>query len=539
MRSSVHFLVAFLLLISSGLQAQQTSVKWGETLEESRRSGVLNFIGQDGEFYYVLKGNLAVGNNSRSPNGNNSPRLKETPNASIVKLDAEMNVVQENLLYLVQADKVLTPMAAFIYHGKMHLFSSFRNQKTRLKHVFVQSMDMESLEPLNDLRMVASLPFKNRYLTGEVDFGFSRDSSHMMVFANVQSRRNDPDKFGFHIFNENMESVWDRVVVLPSRERQFIVSDYLVDNDGNAYLIGKRYFGKRKDKVDGHPNYEYVVYAYQEDGALETEYVLNLPDRYLSELHLEIAPGGDLICAGFYSDIEATSAKGTFFFTVNAETKAIDQESFFEFDMDFITQSMTANQKLKTRRKAVKGKGKGLTEYDIRNLIPRGDGGSVLVAEQYYTRTVSSPGGTNGVGTIKVYYHYNTIVVISISPAGEIEWASKVPKRQVSVDDNGSYSSFVTMITDEKLHFIYNDHRDNLTQGVESQLKNFRTSDRNGVVVLATVDAEGNVSRSNLFSNKEVNTVCRPKMSSQIAGDELFIFGKRGKRTQFGRVVFE
>jgi len=539
MRSSMLFLVGLFALLVSPVKAQQTTVQWGETLEESRKSGVLNFIGQDEDFYYVLKGNLTAWNSSRSIVNYKSPRLQETPNASIVKLDHNMNVVQENVLYLAQADKILTPMAAFLYHGEMYLFSSFRNQKTRLKHVFMQSMDMESLEPRNDLRIVASLPFKNRYLTGQVDFRFSRDSSYMMVFANVQSRKNDPDKFGFHVFNDSMQSIWDRVVVLPSLEKQFIVSDYLVDNDGNTYLVGKRYFGKRKDKIDGRPNYEYVVYSYQGNGEEETEYVLNLPNRFLSELHLEIAPGGDLICAGFYSDIEATSAKGTFFFTVNAETKEIEQESFFEFDMDFLTQSMTPNQKLKTRRKAAKGKDKGLTEYDIRNLIPRGDGGSVLVAEQYYTRTVNTPGGMDGMGSIKVYYHYNNIVVISISPEGEIEWASKIPKRQVSVDDNGIYSSFVTMITAERLHFIYNDHRANLDEGVSSQLKNFKTSDRNGVVVLASVDAKGYVTRSGLFSNKEVNTVCRPKMSSQIASEELFIFGKRGKKTQFGRVLFE
>ena len=172
-------------------------------------------------------------------------------------------------------------------------------------------------------------------------------------------------------------------------------------------------------------------------------------------------------------------------------------------------------------------------------MVPRGDGGTVLIAEQYYVRVVTSYDRATGNTTVRYYYHYNDIVVISISPKGDIEWATKVPKRQTSVNDNGYYSSYAMMITGGQLHFIYNDHKINIVERRTNRLKNFRLSDNKGIIALASVDPDGKVSRRPLLSNRDATTICRPKMCSQISPDEMLIFGKRGKKTQFGSVLFE
>lgn len=519
--------------------SQNVDVQWGATVKESRRSGILNYIGQDATGYYVLKGTLLNGEGYSGNNRFRNSYLRETANASIVRLDENMNPALEKALEVRESGKQLSILSAFQIGDDMHLFSSFRNQKTKMKHIFVQSVDKKTLEPRKDIRKVTSVPYQNRYLSGKVDFTFSRDSSFLMVYTNVRSKRKDPDKFGFNIFDRNMEPVWNKEVVLPVQENLFQVSDYLVDNEGSAYLVGKRYFRRERDRVKGQPGYEYVVYAYRDGGEDVSEYVLNLRDHFLSDLHLEIAPSGDLICAGFYSDIDATNAKGTFYFTVDAKTQEIKHRSLYEFDLKFLTMNLNDRQGERIEKRAEKGKRNEINQYDIRELVPRGDGGTVLIAEQYYVRVVTSVDRTTGNSTIRYYYHYNDIVVISINPGGDIEWATKIPKRQTSVNDNGYYSSYSMMITGGKLHFIYNDHKLNIVERRSSNLKNFRLNDNKGIIALASVDPEGNVERRPLFSNRDVTTICRPKMCSQISPEEMLFFGKRGKKTQFGSVLFD
>lgn len=516
--------------------SQFADAQWGEMVKESRRSGILNYIGQDASGYYVLKGtrNLNAVNNRFRRNF-----MSETDNASIVRLDENMNPAVEKEIEVLESGKKLSILSAFQIKDEMHLFSSFRNQKTKMKHIFVQSLDKKTLEPRNDIRKVTSVPYQNRYLSGKVDFTFSRDSSFLMVYTNVQSKRKDPDKFGFNIFDQNMEPIWNKEVVLPIRENLFQVSDYIVDNDGNAYLVGKRYFKRERDRVKGQPGYEYVVYAYRNKGEDESEYVLNLKNHFLSDLHLEIAPTGDLICAGFYSDIDAANAKGTFYFTVDAESQEIKHRSLYDFDLEFLTMNLSERQGEKLEKRAAKGKRNEINRFDIRDLVPRGDGGTVLIAEQYYVRVVTSYDRATGNTTVRYYYHYNDIVVISISPKGDIEWATKIPKRQTSVNDNGYYSSYAMMITGGQLHFVYNDHKINIVERRTNKLKNFRLSDNKGIIALASVDPEGNVTRKPLLSNRDATTICRPKMCSQISPNEMLIFGKRGKKTQFGSVLFE
>ena len=517
---------------------QYFDVQWGTAIKESRRANILNFIGQEDGNYYVLKG---IQNRNSNVYNTRFRRnvLQETENASITKLDASMNPVLEKPVEVYENGKLLETLSAFLVGGEMHLFSSFRNQKTKQKHIFVQSMDKETLQPRGDIRKVTSIPFQNRYLSGKVDFTFSRDSSYLMVFTNVQSKRKDPDKFGFNVFDDNLEPIWNKEVTLPVRENLFQVSDYLVDNEGNAYLVGKRYFKREKDRVRGEPGYEYVVFAYRNQGEDVAEYTLNLTEHFLSDLHLEVAPNGDLICAGFYSDLTSSSAKGTFYFTVDAESQEIKHRSLYKFGIDFLTMNLNERQGERVEKREAKGKNNELTQFDIRDLVPRGDGGTVAIAEQYYVRVVTSFDRATGNTIVRYYYHYNDIVVISISPKGDIEWATKIPKRQTSVNDNGYYSSYAMMITGGKLHFIYNDHRTNIVERRTTKLKNFRLNDNKGIVALASVDAEGNVERKPMLSNRDVTTICRPKMCSQINRDEMLIFGKRGKKTQFGSVLFE
>ena len=92
-----------------------------------------------------------------------------------------------------------------------------------------------------------------------------------------------------------------------------------------------------------------------------------------------------------------------------------------------------------------------LYNYSLDELILRSDGGAVLVAEQFYVqeeRYNDNPFGYGGFGygyypynpysysryrnnyQTDYYYNYNDIIVVNIRPTGEIEWASRIPKKQ-------------------------------------------------------------------------------------------------------------
>jgi hypothetical protein len=173
----------------------------------------------------------------------------------------------------------------------------------------------------------------------------------------------------------------------------------------------------------------------------------------------------DIICGGFYSEKGTFSIKGSYFLKIDGQTQEIKAKSFKEFGIDFITQHMTQRQEKKAKKKAAKGKNIELYEYDLDNIILRDDGGAYLIGEQFFvkvvTRTTTGSNGHTSTSTT-TYYYFNDILVINMSPSGEIEWTEKIPKRQRTTNDGGFFSSYALSVVKDKLYFVFNDHPKNL-----------------------------------------------------------------------------
>ena len=126
--------------------------------------------------------------------------------------------------------------------------------------------------------------------------------------------------------------------------------------------------------------------------------------------------------------------------------------------------------------------------------------------------------------------------LVNINARGEIDWAVKVSKRQMSVDDGGFYSSYAMAINKDKIHFVYNDCPENLDSIGVGQVCG--AGGRNQVVMVASVNSKREMTRQPLGAgNAEV--IIRPKVSEQISYAEMILFGQRKKTQRFGKITFE
>lgn len=520
--------LSFLLLIlfvTANIGSGQT-VKWGAKLKENRRLGVDAVVSHHENETILLKSNSF------------GSKFFVKPNAQLQKYNSSFNLVQTVLLEPEFEGNKLTVENCFESNGNIYILTSFLNQKLEKRFLFVQQVNRKTLAAEGKMHKVAELNFRKRYNAGFFGIEFSRDSSHILIYANTESKKDEPDKFSLQVFDADLNPIWEKEVTMPYSENSFVEKDYAIDNNGNVFILGIRYPEKGEEKPKrGKSSYDYRILSYREDGEDVIEYTASIGDLFLTDMMIDVSPKKDIICAGFYSERGTFSIKGTYYMRINRETKEVDKISLKEFDLDFVTMNFTDRQKEKVEKKVAKGKNVELYNYDLNDLIPRGDGGAVLLAEQYYYRVVCSR-DSRGVTVCHTYYHYHDIFVISISPDGDIEWATKIPKYQVSVDDGGYYSSYASMITNDRLYLLYNDTRKNLDQNLQSKLKNYRLGDKNGVIVLASVDFLGNMERKALQSNAEISTILVPKFSSQISSDRLFLFGKNRRGTQMGIATF-
>jgi hypothetical protein len=515
--------------IYSQVKPKSVDIVWGEEQKASKKVTLTDIVGYDDTGIYALKNQM-------------KSAYKDYSAFTLEHYNRQMNQTKSVEVELKEYGK--DTKYVFIIHLKsiLYLFSSSRNQKTKINSLFVQKINKKSLSVEAKRKKIAEINYEGfgKGNAGNFRFEISGDSSKFLVYYNKPYSRNTNDQFGFNVFDSDIESIWKKDITVPYEEKLFGVEDFEVDNDGNVHLLGIIYKDKAKSKRKGKPNYEYIILSYFNKGNDLKQYPVKIEGKFLTDMKIAINSDNDLICCGFYSEEGDFGIIGSYFIKIDGKTNKIITQNEKEFGIDFITQNMKAKEEKKTKKKSEKGKDVEMFSYDLDDIILRGDGGVVLIGEQYY-QTVTTSYRTDASGntytTTVHHYYFNDIIVINIAPDGEIEWAEKIAKRQASINDGGFYSSYALQVLNDRLVFVFNDNPKNLNYNGTGKVYYFATKEM--IVVKVEMGLDGKQTRESLFATKDVDIITRPLVCEQIARNEMILFGQRKKTHKFARITFK
>ena len=424
--------------------------------------------------------------------------------------------------------------------GKLWYLTSFNNVAKKKNYLFAQKLSSR-LVPNKNLELVGEIDSKNKVREGRFDTHISTDSTKLLIYNQLPYKRNTPERFAFRVFDKNMNELWKKNIALPYADDVFAVKEYRVDGDGNVYVLGIVYESRgARTRVGGRPAYRYTVLAYSNNGEEKKEYKIDLRDKFITDLTFRVGRDKNLILAGFYSEQNASNAKGTCYFRIDSKSKQILQQTLKEFEFEFLTEEMTEGQRRRAERAELRGdesREAELYSYSLDDLILRSDGGVVLVGEQYYVYQDRTQDFYSQRFSTTYYYNYNDIIVVNIQPDGEVEWASRIPKRQRTINDGGYFSSYAMSITRGKLYFVYNDNARNLDPNRRNRIFNFSGS--GSVIAVAQVDMQGRVKTFPIQNNRDASVYTRPKVCKQNGKRTMAIYGEDGRKYRFGQLLFE
>ncbi len=518
------------------------TLNWGDEYNEPSGTTATKIIGTTAEGFYVLRQKIL-----------NNPNAK--PRAWVEFFTRDMKLKRSEEMELKYKGKQRDFEEVVLLNGRLYLLTSFNNTAKKRNFLFKQELSDKTLIPSKNLEMICETEAKNKEVEGTFDFKISKDSSKLLVYNSLPNENKNPERFGFRVFNENFDLIWEKNIVLPYPDNQFTVEDYQVDGNGNVYLLGVLYKDEAKWRRRGNPTYNYVVLSYTSDGNEAKEFRIDLPDKFVTDLTFRVAGDGTLICCGFYSERGTYSIKGAYYFRLDPVSGNMTNRNYQPFDFEFLTEFMSEKNKQKAKEAEENNdvrRGAELYNYSLDELILRSDGGAVLVAEQfyieqetyrdypfgYYPYSYYSPYSYRSNYQTDYYYHYNDIIVVNIRPSGEIEWAARIPKQQETKNDGGYYSSYAMSIVRDKLYFIFNDNARNYSSNrKENRFYNYNGSE--SIMVLAQINTSGEVATFPLASNKDAGVITRPKMCKQIGKREMAIFGERGRGFRFANLSFE
>lgn len=509
-------------------KSKAIDLKWGAEFEESSSITLDEIVGYDNTGFYAVK-----------RKGSINPHL-----FSIDHFNNELNRTKYLDLVLKDSKEKREREPSFVIHmnNTLYLFSVYFDKREAKNTLFVQTIDKSSFKINNDLRIIMEVIDSDKdlkYHDTPFQYKLSENKSKLLIYKDLPFLKGVNEKFAYQVFDNKMQMLWKKNIECPGKEDLYDVERVTVDNNGNLYLLGVVYNDNRVNSKKGFPNYKYSIHCYTENGSSIKDYPVQIAAKFITDLQFLVTKELDIVCAGFYSNEGTVSIKGTYYLKIDGESKEILISKTKEFGLDFITQNMSEKKAQKTKMEANKGKDVELYKFDLKNLVLREDGGIVMIGEQFYI-FVMTQYNSSGASSFTTYYNYNDIIVVNINPDGNIDWAKKIPKHQISKNDLGIYSSFSQAIVEDKLYFIFNDNPKNLIpdKSNPSKIYNYDRSNQKSVVVLVEVDLDGKSKKELLFTTKEATVDVLPKVCQQIKSDELIIFGQWRKFQRFAKLKF-
>lgn len=515
MKNSLVIIV--FLLCSALLTDAQTTISWTDGFKMDRKQRITRMIGSDGTNFFALqeiaskpaRWQLHVyDNDSLTTRSISDIELPQLPGVKMVFSDV------------------------LLFGNRLLLISTGVDSEANLMSAYGTWLSAEG-KPMDMPVLLGEQTTNRRKENDQFGFQLSDDDTKLLIYNESNFERKANERFTLKVIDLTLETLWKKDLELPYSREIFEINQYLVDNRGHVYMMSGISLKKVGNKSADRPNSDkrYVIISYDPDQNKVKEFDVSLDEKWVISTTFRMGEEGDLVIGGFYSNDRFFTIAGTFFFRVDGDSKTIEAKGLQPFGKDVLKLFMN-------ERRAEKGL--ELDNFYFDHFILREDGGASLVAEQYYVTQRFQTDIASGRQEIQYFYHYDDILVVDIDAEGEINWVTKVPKIQVSINDKGPYSSYALTHKADTLYVVFNDTPDNiplLEKNPDGNVRSFSTIKR-AVVTLVKIAPDGTATREALFSMKDSETLVKPKVNLVPSDGELYLYSQMRKNVRFGRIQF-
>ena len=254
-----------------------------------------------------------------------------------------------------------------------------------------------------------------------------------------KNEKKNYDKFGFWVFDENMNKLWSNEFVMPYKEAVMRYDDFTVDNQGSAYMLAKIYDSEKRKEIDKEtktPAYHYEVFKISRENNKLTPVVLQSDNFFIRDASILESSNHEIFLAGTYSKKgKGLGTDGIFLFQLDASGNLMKyKKGFYEFPVEELEKFESARKKKYIESRA----DYEASNIKVRNIVMGSDGSIFIACEEYHDEVIMHTSTTNfnsnmsSTSTRYTYnFYYDDIYATRISPAGEFEWLRKIQKNKL------------------------------------------------------------------------------------------------------------
>lgn len=340
------------------------------------------------------------------------------------------------------------------------------------------NMEQFFVAPLNANTLTANLEnavelFKLSYKDKQYDaegYGYtvSPNGQQHLFYGKMPYDKKAKAQIGFLVVNSDLKKKQTGMATLTQVAEKVSVNDVtdaVVDDLGNAYLLCKLYRSKdKKEERKIGMRYVYTIMKMDKDAkvqVLDTLDILNPEDSAMvvsAKLSLNTTMN-QVYCVGTYKRPQHRAA----LFSYRLDDGLRKKGQSMEYATSLLD-AMHISEKERQKKKRL-----GIEKYKIKQILEQEDGTQLVLLEQHYIKVFMD----KSEGRQEIH-QLNNILALKINDSQEIEWATLIPKRQkgggVGFSGIEKGYSFFGYLNGEVLNILYNETAENLEQEEETKL---------------------------------------------------------------------
>jgi len=326
----------------------------------------------------------------------------------------------------------------------MYAFITAKNNTTGNVDVLVQKID-EYIKPVGLPKILGSIPAANYIDKSHIQIKTSANKNYislMFLTKNMQE-----GVLNLWVFNSMIEQTYAKQFNLNTPYKNIFITNYEVSNNADVYMLidyPKNDNTKRNDIRD------FYIYGYTPKYDKMLQYQISNDSIFVEDITIGINNLNNTVTvAGFYSKPLLKTIAGYFYIRINYNNTLVETKNYYTLNYFDFYANYTGR---------MGDKNTDLSDLYVRKIIPRSDGGAIMIAEKFFiTRQVYNYFvGNIPQTTTRTIYNYNEAPLINIDADGKISDMHWIKKNQTSANDGGYLLSFITLNMMEFLSFVYN-----------------------------------------------------------------------------------
>jgi hypothetical protein len=311
--------------------------------------------------------------------------------------------------------------------------------------------------------------FSGMKTVDKFDFSLSLDDSKLLIkYRKKPLERDDQlnkDLIGMYVYNSNFEEIWNNEIEMPYTESKMNNIGYTIDEKGSVFILTEIYKddSSKKFKKSGELNVDLHLMKI-EDGDSEIEdSEIDVEGLILTDIGFYEGQNNSIVIGGFYAKRRAkffgpsAGAEGFYMYKLGKDGELLANFTY-EIPVEIMKQYVSKRTQKIMARKENKGREIDAGSMVLRDIIFHDNGVIDLIGEKYFV--TSSYNAKTGRTTYT--YHYQEMLITSISKDGEMKWIKKLPKYQTSGSSYDNGCSFYHMFGKEDHYLIFMDNVKNL-----------------------------------------------------------------------------